>query len=393
MTVRRLIVLAATLLCASALVTGGCGSPDAAVTSATAEVTATSRATVTSATTATDEVSQLYPVRVDGKWGFIDNTGAIRIEPRFAGIRRLDGAGELIGFREGLCAVQLVEDGPWGYIDTSGRVVIEPQFDQALWFSEGLTTVRSAGEYYFVDKTGVKVLGPFRGAMLFSGGVATVFDSDGSSRKIDKDGDPVPDVEVEELGGVRLQVQHDTFSDGLAVAYTIEATEGAPAGLAGYVDESGALVIEPRFDRAGGFSEGLAVAGIGENDDVMRYGYIDKTGAWVIRPQYWDAGSFAEGLARVAVRTVDGVKIGFIDKTGAWVIQDLDDARRFCEGLALVWRNGECGYIDKTGTVVITIPYVIDGWDFSGGVARVGGGFDGAPSYIDKTGTVIWQGE
>jgi len=75
------------------------------------------------------------------------------------------------------------------------------------------------------------------------------------------------------------------------------------------------------------------------------------------------------------------------------LIQDLDDARPFSEGLALVWRDGECGYIDKTGAVVIPIPYAIDGCDFSGGIARVGGGFDGAPSYIDKTGKVIWQGE
>jgi len=326
------------LLCACAVAAGGCGSPEGAVATATiavtteapiATATTATEATATTTTTAATETAQLYPVRVDGKWGFIDNTGAIKIEPAFAGIRRLDGAGELIGFREGLCAVQLLKDGPWGYIDMSGRMVIEPQFDGALWFSGGLTTVRMAGEYYFIDKTGATVLGPFRG-------------------------NSVPDVEVEELGGVRLQVYHDTFSEGLAVAYTVDSVEDHPAGLAGYVDESG---------------------------------------TWVIPPQYWDAGSFSEGLARVAVKTEKGAKIGFIDKKGAWLVKDLDDARPFSEGLALVWQNGECGYIDATGAVVIPIPFVIDGFDFSGGVARVGGGFDGSPSYIDKTGTTIWQGE
>ena len=56
-----------------------------------------------------------------------------------------------------------------------------------------------------------------------------------------------------------------------------------------------------------------------------------------------------------------------------------------------MWRDRKCGYIDKTGAVVIPLEYQIDGWSFSGGVARVGGGF-APPSYIDKTGKVIWQG-
>ena len=145
---------------------------------------------------------------------------------------------------------------------------------------------------------------------------------------------------------------------------------------------------------AGDFSEGLAVVGVGENDDVMKYGYIDKTGAWVIPPQFWLANPFSEGLARVAVKVKDGVKIGFIDKTGARAIgPQFEDAHSFSDGLAIVWRNRECGYIDQTGTVVSPIQYQIAGLDFSGGVARVGYGFDGSPSYIDKTGKVIWRGE
>jgi hypothetical protein len=288
-----------------------------------------------------------------------------------------------------LCVFLPVASG-CGASDTAVATVTE---SNTAGESVQLYPVRVDGKWGFIDRTGITVLGPFRGASLFSGGVATVLDADGSSRTIDKNGAPVPDVEVQELGGTRLRVYNDTLSEGLAVAYTVESVPGIPAGLAGYVDESGTLVIEPRFDRAGGFSEGLAVAGVGDNDDLMQYGFIDHTGTWVIQPQYWDAGSFSEGLARVVARKADGVKVGFIDKTGAWLIQDLDDARPFHEGLALAWRNGTCGHIDKNGETVISIPYTVEGWDFSGGVARVGGGFEGAPSYIDKNGKVIWQGE
>ncbi len=44
-----------------ALVVAGCDSSDATVTT---------------------DTSELYPVSVDGKWGFIDNTGTIKVEPQ-----------------------------------------------------------------------------------------------------------------------------------------------------------------------------------------------------------------------------------------------------------------------------------------------------------------------
>ena len=39
-----------------------------------------------------------------------------------------------------------------------------------------------------------------------------------------------------------------------------------------------------------------------------------------------------------------------------------------------MWWNDECGYIDKTGTVVIPIDHQTAGFDFSGGVAREAAG-------------------
>lgn len=384
MTVLRLMAMAVALLFGCVLVVAGCGDAATAVTTVSTETGVTE-------TSVTAETAQLYPVRVDGKWGFIDRTGTIKIEPQFEGIRRLDGEGGLVGFSEGLCAVQAVKDGPWGYIDTSGRMVIEPQFSLAQWFSEGLAVVRNADGSHFIDKTGSMVLGPFGGATSFSHGLASVLDAEGRVGHIDKNGSRVP--EVEGPGGLRLSISTG-FSEGLAVAYTVGGPEGAPASLAGYVDASGALVIKPQFNVAGEFSQGLAAVGVGQNDDVMKYGYIDKTGAWVIQPQFWLANPFSEGLARVAVKMKGGVKIGFVDKTGAWAIRpQFDDAHSFSEGLASVWQNNQCGYIDRTATVVIPIQHQIAGFDFSGGVARVGGGFDGSPGYIDKTGKVIWQGE
>src|ERR1041385_359923 len=70
----------------------------------------TSTPEATPASTA-EAVNTLYPVRVDGKWGYIDNTGQLVIQPQYA------LADE---FSNGLAMVQSggqTASGKWGYIN------------------------------------------------------------------------------------------------------------------------------------------------------------------------------------------------------------------------------------------------------------------------------------
>lgn len=62
-------------------------------------------------------------------------------------------------------------------------------------------------------------------------------------------------------------------------------------------------------------------------------------------------------------------------------------ATSFSEGLAMVSKNGKCGYIDQTGTVVIPCKYDSAG-SFSEGLAVVSD-HDGNAGFINKTGTVV----
>lgn len=63
----------------------------------------------------------------------------------------------------------------------------------------------------------------------------------------------------------------------------------------GYIDQTGAVVIPPRFTAAFAFAEGRAA--FEENDQT---GYIDESGATVIPPQFeFGAFAFHEGLAAV----------------------------------------------------------------------------------------------
>jgi len=78
-------------------------------------------------------------------------------------------------------------------------------------------------------------------------------------------------------------------------------------------------VIEPKFDIAKSFSEGLAAVRIGDNR-TGRWGYIDKKGEMAIEPRFGrPIDSFTRGLALVRVRHGAWAKEGYIDKTGKYV--------------------------------------------------------------------------
>jgi hypothetical protein len=113
---------------------------------------------------------------------------------------------------------------------------------------------------------------------------------------------------------------------------------------------------------------------------------------------YFIASSFSEGLARVE----RGGQCGFIDKTGELVIPFIYDADRgsfFSEGLALVWtggrymnasqrimNGGKCGFIDRTGAVIIPIVYD-KATPFSEGLAIVER--NGKQHIINRNGSIL----
>lgn len=135
------------------------------------------------------------------------------------------------------------------------------------------------------------------------------------------------------------------FSEGLAaVACRNNVTQEI---LWGFIDQTGQLVIPPRFEKVNSFHNGLARV-LTKDDKFV--GFIDKRGDWQIKGKFDLAGEFNEGVAGACV---DG-KWGFINIDGDWVIPPIfGGAGRFSEGLGDVQINGSWGGINLTGEVVI----------------------------------------
>jgi hypothetical protein len=115
--------------------------------------------------------------------------------------------------------------------------------------------------------------------------------------------------------------------------------------ICGYIDTDGRLVIEPQFETADKFHEGLALVKTGG-----KFGFINATGAFAIQPTFKLARRFSEGLALVQIDD----KFGYIDLSGNIVIPPkFDSSGLFFEGLAIFISGGKRGYLDRGGKVVV----------------------------------------
>ena len=115
-------------------------------------------------------------------------------------------------------------------------------------------------------------------------------------------------------------------------------------GRWGFVNQSGTTVINPQFERAQSFSEGLAGVRTGG-----KWGFIGENGKFSINPQFDAVENFAEGLAPVRI----GGRWGFINPAGKFVINpQFNEAMCFTNGLARVKLGGQFGYINTSGMFV-----------------------------------------
>jgi len=183
------------------------------------------------------------------------------------------------------------------------------------------------------------------------------------------------------------------FKDGVSVACIKVSKQVSKCGL---INKEGKFVVNPQFDSIGEFSEGLAAVSIGEREK-SRWGFINKEGKLIIEMQFIDAVPFCEygcslqfkdGLAAIKMPGDDG-KFGFIDKLGKFVISPkFERVSDFSEGLAPAMLDGKAGYINKSGEFVIS-PKFGAAYQFYEGLATIYENYN--YGFINKAGKVVIQ--
>lgn len=291
--------------------------------------------------------SDKQPSLYSNHCGFIDETGKIVIPPRFvlssqfseglawvrteAFIGFIDQSGRVVielpesfsfGFREGLAALRTKTGS--GFIDKTGRFISTKRYEQVDSFSDGLAAVVEGqwneAKYGFINKSGELAIplrfdarqGPTEGSVYlsrFTEGLAPVMISN-LYGYIDHKGNVVIPPTFREAG---------QFAEGLASVTTADYQRG-------YIDKAGLLVIKLAFARGGQFNGGLATLAV-EINGRTKMGYIDRTGKTIIEPKFDVAFDFVDGIAEVyfsekvtsAAGPVTQTRHGYIDKRGQFV--------------------------------------------------------------------------
>jgi hypothetical protein len=278
---------------------------------------------------------------LSGQAGFIDKTGKVVIEPRFA---------QVSSFSEGLAPVRVGT--LCGYIDREGREQIPPRFEDARRFREGRAAVRVGGKWGFIDREGKWVVEPaYVEVSSFSEGLAAV---------------AVPIVQSQEpilgpsLASIRPKKEWNAMVGSVAVGVEIQTSPAKPGqtravakGGWGYLNTTGKLVIPHQYFEACDFSQGLAVVrGRGGEEIQLADGEAPP-----LKSRAWDLL-----FERFALQ--DGIIVeaaGYIDRTGAMAIPArYSTALPFREGLAYadqfsLVRDNPRGYIDTSGQMVIRL--------------------------------------
>jgi hypothetical protein len=188
------------------------------------------------------------------KWGFVDNTGKVKINPQFSNTGN---------FSYGKCAVEN-SDGKWGYIDKEGKILINYQFEKAKEFIDGKAVVVSGEKAGLIDEQGKYIINPQFSDMVDDGG-RYLIEQGGKWGWCDKE------------GKITINPQF-----GEAFPFMGNDLAAVQSGKSwGYIDIEGKIVINPQFDMALPHNGKLALV-----LSSRKVGFIDAEGKYIINPQF-----------------------------------------------------------------------------------------------------------
>lgn len=306
--------------------------------------------------------TRYYPIELNGKWGFIDEKGAVKIKPQYDfvedfsenialvgrddAVAFINKAGDRItdfeftnayAFKNGYAVVGI--DDKYGAINREGEVVVPVKYSDVGEYAEELFYAeRADGKFGYLDRNGNTVI-PFilDNATDFQSGLAIV-EKNGAQGVIDKDGRLILDFKYDWIEPFK--------ANGVPSRMRIDSKFGL-------VDHHGIVLTDTLYTQIGDFSNGLALA---TNDE--KYGYLDLKGDTAIdfRYTYRTAALKESRFENYHARVYQKDKIGIIDTAGSKIFPAIfEGTGDYIGNLIPVKKRGKWGYADLN--IELAIPY------------------------------------
>ncbi len=350
--------------------------------------------------------TDLYLYRKDGKLGLIDRKGDIILEAKYSHIGK---------FKEGKAAITIttraknnyhkILSTKLGYINTKGEVVIPLKFqhipDEIKDFNEGMAVVKINNKFGYINSEGKIVIKPiYSRAFPFSEGHAVVeLNGDYSNKAlIDKNGRVVfsflekYSAQVDATAkGVLVTTNH--LSEDKIATHTF--VSGGKT-ISSVFNSKGKLIFTKQLARINPYKNGTAIAfkdGCRAGSDNCCMIIDDKGNVLTdemyyplvrIKNDYYLAGNNLTGNQKIINSKGDILQP--ILKEGLRI--STDDLLN-SSSLIRVRKNGKSGYINKSGELVIDIQY-LNSSTFSEGLAFVKK-MDNTVLCIDENGNAVFE--
>jgi hypothetical protein len=94
-----------------------------------------------------EEAEGYRAIKRNGKYGFVDNRGRLRIANRYEAVHP---------FSEGFAGVKIL--GKWGFINLQDNIAVQPVYEEVRSFKNGYALVKLKGLFGLIDKKGKLVL-------------------------------------------------------------------------------------------------------------------------------------------------------------------------------------------------------------------------------------------
>ena len=248
-------------------------------------------------------------------------------------------------------------NGKYGFLDITGKQILPCIYDYAVSFFSGWGVVEKDKKWGAINMYGTEII-PFSNWHFYrwtDNLVALCLFNSNKWAVVDHTGRRITHNYYEDLGGFCSERQYQNqYADIYASLYSAEYSDIEPVfcgdmylvsrnGLCGFIDERGEEIIPCKYDCVCAFNNGLA--------------RVIKDDTWLL-----------------------------IDNEDDIILKlDCEGISDFAEGMALIIRNGKCGYIDASGNEVISCVYE-KARLFNNGVAPVK---KSKWYFIDKLGNIV----